>query len=61
MTDTYDKISDYRLKYLPDQLERARRRYVALVNEAQRYGLRSVLHPEEREGRTELLKHHRKD
>lgn len=47
-SDGYEAISDYRLEYLPKQLDRARRRYRALVNEAHRYGLRSILTEDER-------------
>lgn len=34
-----EKYMSYRLRVLPDQLERARRRYEMLKREAQRYGL----------------------
>ena len=38
----------YRARVLPDQLERARRRYQHLVREAREYGFHDLLHEGER-------------
>lgn len=38
----YDPLS-YRVRMLPEQLERARRRVAALENEARRYGMTDLL------------------
>lgn len=38
----------YRVRILPLQLERARRRYQALVNEAREYGFHDLLTEDER-------------
>lgn len=34
---------EYRVRYLPQQLDRARRRVAALENEARRYGMNDLL------------------
>lgn len=36
----------YRVNYLPDALDRARRKVAALENEARRYGMHDLLAPE---------------
>lgn len=41
------RYTEYRLKVLPDQLERARLRYIHLCREAQRMGMTDILTPDE--------------
>lgn len=38
-----DKFVDYRKRMLPEQLDRARRRYIGLVREARRLDMKWVL------------------
>lgn len=39
---THDKLI-YRIRYLPGQIERARRKLAALENEARRYGMHDLI------------------
>lgn len=43
MTDRQKKYENYRRTILPEQLDRARRRYIALVREAKRLNMNWVL------------------
>ena len=43
-----DKMLAYRVRMLPDQLERARNRYIMLCREAQRLGFQDLLNESER-------------
>lgn len=44
---TEEDFLRYRVKALPDQLERARLRYIHLCREARRLGMKDLLSPEE--------------
>lgn len=55
MTDKEKKFIEYRKSYLPEQLDRARRRYIALVREAKRMEMNWVLTNKELYGELEEL------
>lgn len=43
MNEREEKYLAYRLRILPEQLERARRRYQMLMNEARRLGMEDLI------------------
>jgi len=55
MTDKEKRFIEYRRTYLPEQLDRARRRYISLVREAKRMDMNWVLTNKELYGELEEL------
>ena len=43
MTERQERYLAYRLRILPEQLDRARRRYQMLINEAKRLGMEDLI------------------